>query len=155
MISEMKRKVMEVNRETLKQIPSIRKEIRDLEIAVAKVQRKIDKLKNDEVCDTVKGSRDDLTIGPIKIRGHPQKEYGQKLAELQKKKALIESKRIELIRVENEAEEYIQSIQDSSLRRIIRYRYIDDLSWQQVAVRMGWRYSAESCRKRADRFMGD
>ena len=76
--------MMCMDKELLKQIPSIRKEIGDLERAVAKVKRQIDKLKNDEVCDTVTGSRDDLTIGPIKIRGHPQKEYGQKLAELQK-----------------------------------------------------------------------
>ncbi len=144
--------MMCMDKELLKQIPSIRKEIGDLERAVAKVKRQIDKLRNDEVCDTVSGSRDDLTIGPIKIRGHPQKEYGQKLAELQKKKALMESKRVELLKMENKAEEYIQSIQDSSLRRIIRFRYIDDLSWQQVAFRMG-RYSADSCRKKAERFM--
>lgn len=143
-----------MDRDVLKQLPSIRKEIRDLEQEVIRVQKRIDALKHDEVCDTVTGSRDDLTIGPIKIRGNPQKEYGHKLAELQKKKTLMESKRIELLKMENDAEKYIQSIQDSSLRRIIRYRYIDDLSWQQVAVRMGWRYTADSCRKKADRFMG-
>lgn len=139
-------------KEGLKQLPYIRKEITDIEKEISSIQKKILRLKRDEVCDTVTGSREDLTIGPIKIRGHPGKEYGKRMAELQKKKALMEKKRTELLRMEREAEEYIQSISDMGLHQILRYRYIYNLSWQQVANRMGWRYTADSCRKRAERF---
>lgn len=57
--------------------------------------------------------------------------------DLQKKKSLMEKKRTELLQLENEAEEYIRSIDDNNLKRIIRFKYLYDLSWQQVAARMG------------------
>lgn len=147
--------MMQLDRKILKQLSDIRKEIRDLERAAVRTERRINALKRNEVCDTVTGSRDDLTIGPIQVRGHPQKEYNKRLQELQKKKAFMEKKRTELLKLENDAEEYIQSIDDSGLRRIIRYRYIDDLGWKQVAAKMGNRYSEESCRKKVERFMND
>lgn len=139
----------------LKQIPDIKREIRDLEKGIDVTRRRIDTLKRNEVCDTVTGSRADLTIGPIQVRGHPEREYGKRLRELQKKKELMEKKKTELSKMESDAEEYIQTISQSSLRRLLRYRYMDGLSWQQVATRMGHKYSAESCRKRVERFMSD
>lgn len=144
-----------MDKQILKQLPDIRKEVRDLEQAVTSLEKRIKVMKRDEVYDTVTGSRADLTIGPIKVRGHPQKEYRKRLSELQKKKTLMEMKKTELLQLENEAEEYIQSIQDSGLRRIMRYRYVDDLSWQQVANKMGWRYTSDSYRKRVERFLSD
>lgn len=142
-----------LEKQLLKQILDIRKEIMDLEKSIISTEKKIETLKKSEVCDTVTGSRSDLTIGPIKIRGNPQKDYGRRLRELQKKKTLMEDKKTELLQAEREAEEYIQSIQDSSLRRIMRYRYMDGMGWQQVAVRMGKRYTADSCRMMHNRFM--
>ena len=141
-----------MDRQSLKQISDIRMEIRNLERAEGQLEKEIDTLNQNKVYVNVIGSRQDLTIGPIKVRGHP-KGYEKKLSGLQKKKALIEKKRTELLQLENKAVEYILSIEDSGLRQIIMLRYIDDLSWQQVAARMGYRYSAESCRKKAERFM--
>ena len=46
-----------------------------------------------------------------------------------------------------------ETIEDSRIRRIMRYRYIDDLNWVQVAHRMGKNHTAESCRKAHDRFL--
>ena len=103
-----------MDRQILKRIPELRKEIRKLERAAGRTGK-----------------------------------------ELQKKKALMEKKQTELLQIEKEAREYIQSIEDSDLRQIIRYRYMDGLSWQQVAARMGHRYSEESCRKKVERFMSD
>ena len=141
-----------MEKDILKQLPYIRKEITDTGAEISSIQKKIFRLKQEEVCDTVTGSREDLTIGPIQIRGHPQKEYGKQMSELQKKKTLMEKKRTKLLQMEREAEEYIQSISDMGLCQILRYRYIYNLSWQQVANRMGWKYTADSCRKRAERF---
>lgn len=118
-----------MTRHILKQLSDIRKEIRDLGQAAGRVERKIEVLKG--------------------------KEDNEKSEYLQKRKELMEKKRTELLKLENEAEEYIQSIEDSCLCRIIRYKYLYDLSWKQVAARMGHKYSAESCRKKVERFMGD
>lgn len=148
--------MVRLDKKVLKQVSDIRKEIQELDRAADRVKKKIDALKKDEVCDTVMGSRADLTIGPITVRGHPQKEYGKKINDLQKKKTLMEKKKTELLQLELQAELYIQSIENNSgLRRILRLRYMEELSWQQVAARMGPRYSAESCRKKVERFMSD
>ena len=51
-----------------------------------------------------------------------------------------------------EMEDYIESIPDSEVRRIIRFRYINNLSWNQVARRMGPGYMEDACRKKLNRF---
>lgn len=141
-----------MRKEILKQVPNIKKEICDLEKEIKSVQKQIDELRQERVYDTVVGSREDLSIGPIRVRGHP-KGYEKRIDELQKKKTLMDNKRLDLIRVENEAEEYIQSIQDSGMRRIMRYRYISGFTWQQVAREMGPGYSSDGCRVAHNRFM--
>lgn len=151
-VSSIKERVIELDRKILKQLPNIRREIRDLEQEVAFIQKKIDAMRKNQEYATVVGSREDLTIGPIKVRGHP-KGYEKKISELQRKKALINDKKMELLKIENEAVAYINSIQESSLRRILRFRYINGLSWQQVAVKMGPMYTADSCRMAHKRFM--
>ena len=127
--------MMRLDRQIFKQLSDIRREIRELGQAAGHAEKRIGALR--------RTARD-----PGSACCHFQKLY-----ELQKKKALMERKQTELVRLERKAEEYIQSVPDSGLRRILRYRYMEDLNWQQVAQRMGHRYSAESCRKRAERFM--
>lgn len=39
------------------------------------------------------------------------------------------------------------------IQRIIRYRYLDGLTWEQVAVRMGRRATADSIRMELERFL--
>lgn len=53
----------------------------------------------------------------------------------------------------NEVEVFVDGIEDSRLRRIFRYRYVDNMSWLQVAIQMGGRTTAESVRKEHDRFL--
>lgn len=141
-----------MNKMILKQLQSIKREIRDIEKEICDVQNKINILEQDKTHATVVGSRPDLTIGPITIRGY-RKGYGNKIEELKAKKRILNQKRKELLQTEKEAEEYIFSIQDSSVRRIMKYRYIDGLTWQQVAVKMGPKYTADGCRMTHKRFM--
>ena len=53
-----------------------------------------------------------------------------------------------------EVEQYIRTIEDSRMRRIIQYRVIDGLSWYEVADRIGGKATSESCRKYFERFLG-
>ena len=67
----------------------------------------------------------------------------------------------ELLRIEMQrllinkdmAERYIASIPDSLARLVLGYRYIDNLSWNQVAAHIGGGNTADSCRKIAERFL--
>ena len=52
-----------------------------------------------------------------------------------------------------EVEEYIEGIEDSRVRTIIRLRYIEGMTWQQVADYMGGEHTEDSVRKAAGRFL--
>ena len=66
---------------------------------------------------------------------------------------LLQEKEDELLELTNDVELYIESIEDSRIRRIFRYRYLDDMNWTRVAMMMGGDQTADSCRKAHDRFL--
>ena len=49
--------------------------------------------------------------------------------------------------------EYIAGCDDSLIRQILTYRFVECMSWGQVAVKVGGGNTADSCRKRAKRFL--
>lgn len=52
-------------------------------------------------------------------------------------------------------ERFINEIDDSRIRRIISLKYIEGLTWGQVAQKMGSVYTEEGCRKLLERFLKD
>ena len=125
-------------------------EVKDLRRRIRKLQDDIDKL--EPVKDSVKGTRKDGTIGSITISGYPFPVYYRYKNQLKKREAALRKKEAELLELVNTVEEYITGINDSKMRRILRYRYIDNLNWVQVAVRMGKKYTADGCRMLHNRF---
>ena len=63
----------------------------------------------------------------------------------------ISNKYDELYKKIDEALDYIQKIEDSEIRQILTYRYIDGLTWEQTGQSMN--YSWETVRKKHDKFM--
>lgn len=123
-----------MNQSILAQYCSMEKEIKDLRTRI----KKLDKfLENPPiVSDTVKGTRRDGTIGPIKITGIPEPMYERKQRLRDRYLRLLEEKEAELLELACQAEEYIQSIPKSELRIMFRLYYIDGLTWVQVVHRM-------------------
>ena len=87
------------------------------------------------------------------MEGFPHPDYERKRALLRRYKAKLKLFEEDLLEKQIEVEEYIQSIEDSRIRRIMRYRYLDNLTWQQVANRMGKGYTKDYCRIAHDRFL--
>ena len=80
----------------------------------------------------------------------------QKIAEQREKiRELISMKLAEISVAEREILEYIFSINDSQIRRIMRLRHIELKSWLQVANTVGGNNTADSVRKMHDRFLQD
>lgn len=111
------------------------------------------------VSDTVRGTRRDGTIGPIKISGIPDPEYHKKHGLRERYRKMLEAKEAELLELTCQAEEYIETIQKAELRIMFRLYYIDGLTWEQAAIRMNRAfpkkkisYTADSCRMRNKRF---
>lgn len=144
---------MKETKNILEQYTNIKKEISDLEMIIKETNKKIRNCEKQVVSDTVVGSRADLTIGTIKITGIAQQEL-DRLNELNHKrieKMVTFQKKLEKMVVD--LEEYIENIPDSEVRRIVRLRYISNLSWNQVARRMGEGYMEDACRKKLNRFL--
>ncbi|MCI8829507.1 MAG: hypothetical protein HFG43_00765 [Lachnospiraceae bacterium] len=135
----------------------LQEEIKDLRKRI----RKLDKfLENPRiVADTVRGTRKDGTIGPIKIQGIPLPEYGKKELLRERYKELLERKETELLELTCQAEEYIESIEKADIRIMFRLYYLDGYPWVKVAETMNQMfpkkkvsYTEDSCRMRNNRF---
>ncbi len=73
-----------------------------------------------------------------------------KLVELERE---LENQYIRLYDKKREIEEYIASIDDPLMRLIFRYRFIDCLSWQRVAFKVGGGNTAQSVKMRCYRYI--
>lgn len=144
---------MGIDKNVLEQYSSMKKEIADLERMIADSNKKIKRYEKQVVSDTVTGTRADMTIGVIKVEGIAQQWIDREHELNQRRIDKMERFKEKLEKMIGEVEEYIQSIEDSETRRLARFRYIEDLEWQQVAVRMGRGYSKDSCRMKMERFL--
>lgn len=80
----------------------------------------------------------------------------QKITEQREKiRELISMKLAEISVAEREILEYIFSINDSQIRRIMRLRHIELKSWLQVANAIGGNNTADSVRMAHDRYLKD
>lgn len=146
-----------MDKDVLVQYCELMEEIKDLRARI----KKLDKfLANPPiVSDTVRGTRRDGTIGPIKISGIPDPEMRGKERLRERYRKMLELKEEELLELTCKAEEYIESIEKPELRIMFRLYYIDGLTWEQVSIRMNRAfpkkrisYTADSCRMRNKRF---
>ena len=139
-----------MDKDILIQYSDLVEEVKDLRRRIEKLQDNIDKL--EPVKDSVKGTRKDDTIGSITVSGYPVPAYYRYKNQLEKREAALRKKEAELLELVNTVEEYITGINDSKMRRILRYRYIDNMSWTKIAFRMGKKYTADGCRMLHNRF---
>lgn len=135
----------------LNQYISVKKEIEETRGKIAKVEKQIAKIeKEGAVIDTVSGG--DGGIQHFKIEGFPYPEYTKKKLLLNARQETLLKLEIELMQIVNDIELFISSIDDSFMRRIINLRFIERLSWQQVADRIGGN-TEDSVRMQFERFM--
>ncbi len=149
-----------MTKEILIQYSDMAEEVKDIRRRIEKIKAEIYNM--DIVSDSVKGTRPNGTYGSIKITGYPTPRWAKKKAALDKNKELLEEKEIELLELMTQAEEYIESIHKSELRTMLRFYYIDGMSWTQVAHKMNdifpkrtTPYTEDNCRKRNARFFDE
>ena len=53
-----------------------------------------------------------------------------------------------------DVEEYINEIPDSETRRMMRFFFIEEKTWNEVAEAMGEGYTGEACKKKVQRELG-
>lgn len=140
-----------VSKEVLIQYADLQKECKEVREKIEKLEKQIDKIESEgNVIDKVTGGFGGLQS--FKIEGFPCPEYSRKKTLLYARKATLSELEMELLETLNEVEEFIASVKDSHIRRIISLRVIDELSWNEVARKIGGN-TEDSVRKTFDRFM--
>lgn len=134
-----------MDKNILLQLAETVKEIEDLKRRIADAEKKREQYEKLRVSDVVKGTKTEWMInGPIKITGIDMKDvaYQEKLLarRLESMQRLLDK----LERQRTEAVEYIENLEDSRLRQIARYKYVDGMNWEAVAKKMGT--TADACR---------
>lgn len=68
---------------------------------------------------------------------------------------IIQGKLLTCLAERNRLERYIASIPDSLNRQIFTFRFINGLTWEQVAASIGGRNTADSVKKRCYRYLDE
>ena len=141
-----------ISKEILIQYSDLQEEVKEVRERIDKTEKQIAKLEVEgNVVDSVSGGNGGTQH--FKIEGFPYPEYSRKKTLLYARKATLASLEMELIETLNKVEEFIASVDDSRMRRIITLRFIDNLSWNKVADRIGGNNTEDSVKKAFYRFM--
>ena len=141
-----------VSKEILIQYSDLQEEVKEVREKIAQTERQIEKIEEEgNVVDTVSGG--DGGIQHFKIEVFPYPEYSRKKSLLYARKSILSNLEFELLETLNQVEEFITSIEDSRMRRIVTLRFVDNLSWGKVADRIGGGNTEDSVKKSFYRFM--
>ena len=80
-------------------------------------------------------------------------KLGNYAAEIADLKALIELNIQKCWYELNRINRYIQGVEDSFMRQVLTYRYVNGLSWNQIALSIGGGNTADSVRMAHNRFL--
>lgn len=141
-----------MNKNILVQYADLKEEVKELHNKIDRLEQQIMQIKEEgTVKDSVKGG-----LGGIQhftVEGFPTTNYNKKTNLLKKQRLLLKKREEKLLELLSQTEEFINSIEDSQMRRIINLRIIEDMTWQQVANRLKGRNTADGVRMRFERFM--
>ena len=115
-----------------REIKEQQKRIKELEAAATSCSSKIDGLPSGEVINDKIGN------------------YAVQIADL---KSLLDLNLKKCFYEFNRLNRYIQSVEDSQMRMILTLRYINGLTWQQIAKSMGVVGDGSTERKKLNRFL--
>lgn len=122
----------------LEQYSHLKAEERDLIRRIQSLDARILNMEtNMIVSDTVaRGKKGKQSLGTVRIEGFPSRDYQKRKRTLRKYKQMLSDKDDELLDLQLQVEEYIQGIEDSYIRQLARFKYIDGMTWNQIAKNM-------------------
>lgn len=136
----------------LKQYDSVLKETDETNRRIQEIQNKIDRMeKEGTVTDSVSGGYGGTQH--FKIEGLPTKEYNRQKSLLLARQLRLENLKKKLKNMIDGVETYVFNMDDSECRRAATFKYIDKMSWKEVAEQMGKGYTADGCRMMVERYI--
>lgn len=150
-----------MNKKALGEYADMKEEIKDLRARIDAGRSELERLNETVVTDSVVcGKKGKKPLRTVKVHGRPTMAIIRKQNTLERNIARLEQLELELLELQNQAEEYIEQIDKSELRIMFRLYYIDDLSYPNVALRMNQmfpkrktKYTDENVKKRIQRYL--
>lgn len=134
-----------MDRKILKKYDALKEEQQDIARRIDRLSREMSELLHTQVSDTVSGTREDGTYGPIKIKGIPIAAYDSKRHLLQKHLKHYTEIEDYLKGMISEIEDFITQVPDPGIRTILRLKYIDGKTWREIGQHYGkahqWAYN--------------
>lgn len=127
----------DTDKDLLKQYDALQKEQEYLTRQLRRIRSDLAALKDTRVADTVTGSREDLTIGPIKVSGPPTMAYRATLRLLKSQEARYAESLARSKQLLAEIDATIGSVPDAKIRDILRRRYISGEKWETISKTYG------------------
>lgn len=119
---------------------------------IASLNKRLEMInKGGNVKDAVKGGNGGLQT--FHIEGFPVADEDEAKYLLSKHIRILEQREHDISEMVVEVEKYLNTLDDSRMRRMITKRYIERKKWWQVANEMGKTYTEDSCKKQMERFL--
>ena len=119
-----------MTKEDLEQLCDLRKEIAELEYKIARLRSRGSRI----VSDKVQASSKDFPYvqTTVKIEGYDYVGDQKSRKQLRKKRILLQQRKEQAEALELRITQYINSISDSGIRRMIDYKYIEGYTWEKI-----------------------
>lgn len=149
-----------MDKSVLIEYADMKEEIKDLRRRIDAGKRELDKLNSMIVSDSVScGKKGKKPLRTVKIQGQPRAAIIRKKTAIAKNVKRMELFEMELLDLQGQVEEYIESIEKSELRIMFKLYFMDDLSYAKVAAQMNQifpkrkiKYTDENIKKRIQRY---
>ena len=113
--------------------------------------RRLDQRKRTVVQTNVKGSNPDFPYQAQHFRIQGTTFTVGDDSRMRYETVILEKRKEAAERIKCQVEEWMASI-PPRMQRVVRYRYLEGMTWEQVAGQMGQRSTADSVRKEFERF---
>lgn len=138
-----------MNKEIIQQYCDLKNEIADIKQRINRLKKQKDPV----LKDSVKGSIKSFPYIQTNFKLEGVQQNSPRNNKIKRYTKMLEKFRDELLDLEISLEEYIESLPNIRIRNILRYKYIDGMSWIQVANKLGGNATEESVRKEYKRFL--
>lgn len=117
--------------------------------------RQLQKNRKTVVVDAVKGSMHDFPFAEksFKVTGIAHSVL-EDPGQLDREELILEERKAAAAQIKSQVEAWLNTI-PVRMQRIIRYRDFEELTWRQVAMKMGRRATEESVKKEYQRFFDE
>ena len=140
-----------MTKEILRQYNDLQQEYIEVREKINSLEHQIDRIEQEgSVKDKVFGGMGGLQT--FVIEGFPYPEYSRKKMLLYARKTILCELETEILETINKIEAFISEIDDSHMRRIVHLRFVEGLSWSEVARRIGGN-TEDSVKKTFYRFL--